>query len=115
SALLFSPSCPYSSLSVLHLFSFLFTDTATTLLYTLSLHDALPIYLPALTSSYSFAALFGARFAVTETHPVAPCTNDSYVRSSESQNITSSVLLMIILTLRIPSLDSLIYSTLSSS
>src|SRR2546430_14290401 len=30
------------------LFFFFFNDTATTEIYTLSLHDALPIYLPAL-------------------------------------------------------------------
>src|SRR6266496_5985140 len=32
-----------SSASVLHLFFFFFNDTATTEIYTLSLHDALPI------------------------------------------------------------------------
>src|SRR5699024_11916748 len=70
-------------------------------------------YSPALTCSYSFCALFGAIFAATETHPVAPCTNDSYARSSERQKNTKSVLLIIALTLRISTLDSLMYWTLS--
>src|SRR5699024_76770 len=72
-------------------------------------------YSPALTCSYSFCALFGAIFAATETHPVAPCTNDSYARSSEPQKNTKPVLLIIALTLRISPLDSLMYWTLSSS
>src|SRR2546422_11297768 len=33
------------SLIILHLLSFFFNDTATTEIYTLSLHDALPIYI----------------------------------------------------------------------
>src|SRR5947208_14968755 len=35
--------CSYSSI-VLHFFFFFLNDTATTEIYTLSLHDALPIY-----------------------------------------------------------------------
>src|ERR1022692_3198003 len=46
-ALLFSPppavSCLCSFLSILFFFFFFFNDTATTEIYTLSLHDALPI------------------------------------------------------------------------
>src|SRR2546430_16833824 len=34
---------PYSSFSLSYLFFFFFNDTATTEIYTLSLHDALPI------------------------------------------------------------------------
>src|SRR3712207_9546894 len=36
----------YLFLSILYSFFFFFNDTATTEIYTLSLHDALPIFLP---------------------------------------------------------------------
>src|SRR2546422_11629036 len=36
-------------LSLLFLFFFFFNDTATTEIYTLSLHDALPIYFPPIS------------------------------------------------------------------
>src|SRR5205809_7840303 len=37
----------YSYLTIFFLILFFFNDTATTEIYTLSLHDALPIYIPA--------------------------------------------------------------------
>src|SRR5437588_12397866 len=39
-----SCSCGKCGLLIPHLFTFFFNDTATTEIYTLSLHDALPIY-----------------------------------------------------------------------
>ena len=37
----------FYSIAVMSFFVFFFNDTATTEIYTLSLHDALPIYVPA--------------------------------------------------------------------
>src|SRR5205814_10617707 len=39
----FFPTCSFSILSLLPFFSFIYNDTSTTEIYTLSLHDALPI------------------------------------------------------------------------
>src|SRR5439155_26443360 len=52
-----SPLLPFSSYSLLfRFFLFFFNDTATTEIYTLSLHDALPIYLPRRSSTFSATA-----------------------------------------------------------
>src|SRR3712207_9581658 len=51
---------------------FFFNDTATTEIYTLSLHDALPIYVPIfLTYLFQIAALFVAVKARTPDRDVA--------------------------------------------
>ena len=53
---LYIRSCIVRSLSALHIHYFFFNDTATTQIYTLSLHDALPISIHTRTSRH-------------ETHP----------------------------------------------
>src|SRR5260221_12336104 len=53
----------------LHLF-FFFNDTATTEIYTLSLHDALPIWLNAIAfiGAAQFTGWLGQRFGRSEEH-----------------------------------------------
>src|SRR3989442_11752126 len=50
---------------LIHFFLFFFNDTATTEIYTLSLHDALPIYVPA-------PAVQPAKKAVVKPPPPKP-------------------------------------------
>src|SRR6266446_10519302 len=52
-------------------FFFFFNDTATTEIYTLSLHDALPISIPSFTTTFALAAI------QTSSRPSAttPCTS----------------------------------------
>src|SRR2546429_4279022 len=59
-----------------HLFFFFFNDTATTEIYTLSLHDALPISSSAaLTAQRTIAGPKGSLGSVTPMHPCSrPCT-----------------------------------------
>src|SRR3712207_8125396 len=56
---------------------FFFNDTATTEIYTLSLHDALPIYGPS--TSMSSAETAGMFTAVETTPPVSAATTCSAV------------------------------------
>src|SRR2546426_9590344 len=51
-------------LIILLFFFFFFNDTATTEIYTLSLHDALPIFIISLVGSRSNRDGFGARVTV---------------------------------------------------
>src|SRR5256885_11290856 len=46
-------------------FFFFFNDTATTEIYTLSLHDALPICTAGVTLDFSNVSQFGSKFAVS--------------------------------------------------
>src|SRR6267142_879185 len=55
-------------------FSFFFKDTATTEIYTLSLHDALPI-----------------SAATRQTPPMTACSPKRFVRSSRSEEHTSEL------------------------
>src|SRR2546430_7827321 len=75
-------------------FFFFFNDTATTEIYTLSLHDALPIYLLRLGSRrqptaraewlYSYGLVFGAERAVFQSG-LRPDRKSTRLNSSHSQ------------------------------
>src|SRR5438270_9593198 len=60
-------SCSYYTGSVAHYLFFFFTDTATTEIYTLSLHDALPISVSSATTSLSLAFLTTAETPTPST------------------------------------------------
>src|SRR5256886_10706657 len=72
----------FSYLSILHysLFFFFFNDTATTEIYTLSLHDALPISVRKVAPG---VAGVGAAVAGVDDHGVAEAEAADRVRSEE--------------------------------
>src|SRR2546430_12746854 len=64
---LFSSRLHYRSCSYIRVFFFFFNDTATTEIYTLSLHDALPIYIrgrPVVFAVTDFAFMAGSMGSV---------------------------------------------------
>src|SRR5258707_10801415 len=68
-----------------HAFFFFFNDTATTEIYTLSLHDALPIFLPQ-------AAMAGERLGAGHGQEVAPALDRKSTRLNSSHaNISYAV------------------------
>src|SRR2546426_10528342 len=66
-------------LHLLFFFFFFFNDTATTEIYTLSLHDALPIY-----------RHLGAKMTVTQVRPVAnfPIANAHEIAQSVARQVS---------------------------
>src|SRR5436190_21746386 len=72
----------HSSLLVRFCPFFFFTDTATTEIYTLSLHDALPIF---------HAALAAAGGAAPEPHPVGDPAHHAPARRERSEEHTSEL------------------------
>src|SRR2546426_11649352 len=80
--------CSSSSLLIAFFFFFFFNDTATTEIYTLSLHDALPIYqFPDLVD---LAALDRAR----EIHPFTRSRESHKERDRKSTRLNSSHLVI---------------------
>src|SRR5687768_17695598 len=80
-------TCPYSCSARVRLpTTFFFTDTATTEIYTLSLHDALPIW-----GTHTIAA---ARFACARTirpaHPTSTSTTSTSATDRKSTRLNSS-------------------------
>src|SRR5437764_10926430 len=67
-------------------FFFFFNDPATTEIYTLSLHDALPISNVADAMNGAVGDVAGERAIVTETFVVAPGLNDERDRKSTRLN-----------------------------
>src|SRR2546422_5394626 len=61
----------FLSLSAIFLF-FFFNDTATTEIYTLSLHDALPIYRAAISEYLAFGYLSGTETLFAAVHKLPP-------------------------------------------
>src|SRR5215813_10294969 len=55
--MVFSVLIVFSSKLINYFFFFFFNDTPTTEIYTLSLHDALPIWLPAVTNAFNIFLL----------------------------------------------------------
>src|SRR5256885_17028284 len=62
---------------VLYFFFFFFNDTATTEIYTLSLHDALPILLLALPAGHALAR------PLRRPVPLPQLASEDFVRSEE--------------------------------
>src|SRR3712207_8680027 len=73
-----------TTLSFLLLYSFFFNDTATTEIYTLSLHDALPIFFESMLKRNAtvFAPLWEANL---RTEPSSDRTQVSYQESQTPQ------------------------------
>src|SRR2546429_6173572 len=70
---------------VLHSFFFFFNDTATTEIYTLSLHDALPIslvVLPTASSGSVMARTWGGRPAISAMPPALSDRKSTRLNSS---------------------------------
>src|SRR5690349_24145847 len=75
-------------------FFFFFNDTATTEIYTLSLHDALPIYAPGMVRAHRQApvgahaelGVFSARLtlAVADARPATPSSDRKSTRLNSS-------------------------------
>src|SRR5262249_62135967 len=85
-----------ASLSFLHLslppfrfFSFFFNDTATTEIYTLSLHDALPIF--TISKSLFIFCFYLGNFQVNVPAPVLATLTRSEEHTSELQSLTNLV------------------------
>src|SRR2546430_16647096 len=84
---------PFLSLSIYHPLSFFsfffFNDTATTEIYTLSLHDALPIFSPSALSAFSSWA---RSFIAARSSSVNPLTAlpDFRVSDRKSTRLNSS-------------------------
>src|SRR2546426_7260596 len=69
---------------------FFFNDTATTEIYTLSLHDALPIFEDAQKSTYTTCPLNAARSSRSSA-PAALPIGDANTASSRSEEHTSEL------------------------
>src|SRR6266446_10372631 len=65
---------------------FFFNDTATTEIYTLSLHDALPIFCPTVSPRYSAATTEWARAATSATSATS-----AFLSSRRSEEHTSEL------------------------
>src|SRR5438034_11840611 len=74
--------CSFYSHSYFSVF-FFFNDTATTEIYTLSLHDALPIYDPRLGGLHEPGALHGRRLPFEQAQPRPRMAVVDRVRSEE--------------------------------
>src|SRR2546430_8658003 len=69
---------------------FFFNDTATTEIYTLSLHDALPIYVGAIVFSYANGSAYEVEFVAANGETVAVVTlTPADVRPLEGREIRS--------------------------
>src|SRR5258708_16061073 len=67
-------------------FFFFFNDTATTEIYTLSLHDALPIaHAPAWALILAWAGLDSDMQEILEDSPAAPRSADDYLALARTQ------------------------------
>src|SRR3712207_8897600 len=72
---------------VMYIFVFFFNDTATTEIYTLSLHDALPISYAAVPAASGCGATAGASVSVAPARPGSTRASDrSEEHTSELQS-----------------------------
>src|SRR2546425_3599360 len=79
-------SCPRT----LCLLFFFFNDTATTEIYTLSLHDALPIYVQSLTSDRAISNWRNGR-QLSVSHDDLVTTTSDFSRPHRSEEHTSEL------------------------
>src|SRR5258708_34828230 len=82
----YSNIMPLRAFLILSMFFFFFNDTATTEIYTLSLHDALPIYI---TSSVNSRERSGINTILHELNPLF--TINVTMRDIKSKNVYSRV------------------------
>src|SRR2546422_9654473 len=76
---------PHNSTPLLTFFFFFFNDTATTEIYTLSLHDALPIWLVQAESAAAAAQQASAEEAEPQATPAAGARSEEHTSELQSR------------------------------
>src|SRR5258708_34934905 len=87
-----SPFCVCSAVATASVCFFFFIDTATTEIYTLSLHDALPIYGGGGAACRNRQCAGGASFPGREKRRRADCTREIEDRKSTRLNSSHQII-----------------------